>query len=207
MRGIVPHAPASPAAAVVPCYSSTAMNRGSEAFSAEFEAVAPSLFAWVVLRLPSEVRSLLEPEDVLQEVACRAFEQIDRFDAAVGSFRSWAFGIARNVLREALRFLARHPTRKGSDQLATEWIHQVPDPATSISRRVVRDESLRRVVERLARLPEDDRRLLLYRGLEGLEHGEVGRILGVTVEAAEKRWQRLRDRLHELGLPDGLIAA
>lgn len=182
------------------------MGRLAESFTHQFETIAPALFAWAALRLPPGVRAQFEPEDLLQEVACRAYEQFERFDSAVASFRSWVFGIARNVLREALRFLARHP-RKSSERLETGWTHLLADPATSLSRRIARDETLRRVIARLGELSVDERRLLVYRGFEGLDHAEVGRILGVTVDAAEKRWQRLRDRLNLLGIPDAMIAA
>ncbi len=182
------------------------MGRTPDAFSVEFESLAPSLFAWAVLRLPAGARAQFEPEDLLQEVACRAYEQFERFDSAIASFRSWVFGIARNVLREALRFLARQPASRTGDRLETGWIHQLADPATSISRRIARDETLRSVVTKLSALPEEDRRLLVYRGLEGLEHVEVGRLLGVSADAAEKRWQRLCARLEPLGLPHGLFA-
>ncbi|NUP96163.1 MAG: hypothetical protein HUU28_08365, partial [Planctomycetaceae bacterium] len=37
--------------------------------------------------------------------------------------------------------------------------------------------------------------LLLRRGLEGLAHEDIARELGITTDAAIKRWTRLRERL------------
>ena len=62
---------------------------------------------------------------------------------------------------------------------------------------------------RLARvedLPEPDRLLLLYRGLEGQSHAEVASALDLTSTAAAKRWGRLRDRLAGLIDVRGLLA-
>ncbi|MEM8714003.1 MAG: hypothetical protein AAGG01_23925, partial [Planctomycetota bacterium] len=47
----------------------------------------------------------------------------------------------------------------------------------------------------VADLPKDERRLVVYRGLEGRGHAEVGELVGLDASAAAKRWERLRDRL------------
>jgi DNA-directed RNA polymerase specialized sigma24 family protein len=89
---------------------------------------------------------------------------------------------------------------------ALAW-SQVPDEATSVSRRVARDELLRGFLDRLAMLSDDDRRLFLYRGLEGLSHEDVAERLASAPGAVRKRWERLRTRLVALGLPAALGAA
>jgi len=67
----------------------------------------------------------------------------------------------------------------------------------------VRDERTQALLDLTATLGEEERKLLLHRGLEGLPHGEMAEILGVDREAAMKRWQRLRKRLEdELPLGD-----
>ena len=56
-------------------------------------------------------------------------------------------------------------------------------------------------------LPEDERQLLLFRGLEGLTHAEVATLLAVTPDAVAKRWQRLCDRLRNEPRWADIIAA
>ena len=80
-----------------------------EAYAVAYSRVAPALFAWADLRIRAPLRAHLDPEDLLQEVACRAFEQFGTWDSERASFRRWAFGIASNVLREGLRRIATHP--------------------------------------------------------------------------------------------------
>ena len=75
-----------------------------------------------------------------------------------------------------------------------------------MSRRVSRDEELARFREAVAALPEDERKLVLHCGLEGLPLREVGERLGISEEAAGKRWQRLRARLRTSELPAHLLA-
>ena len=74
----------------------------------------------------------------------------------------------------------------------------LPDDATSISQRIVRDENLKAFVAQLEKLGEDERRLLLYRGLEGMNHAEIASLLDVSLDAVEKRWQRLLKKIRAI---------
>ncbi|MCE9594562.1 MAG: sigma-70 family RNA polymerase sigma factor [Planctomycetes bacterium] len=160
---------------------------------ARCEALAPALYGWAVLRIPSSLRARLEPEDVVQEVFCRILARGDEFDPARGDFRAWAFGFARHVLHEGLRNCARD--EPGHERLGFTELSLVPEHATTLTRRVARAEILRNFAERVGGLESEERKLLLLRGLEGLEHEAVARELRISSEACAKRWQRLRERL------------
>ena len=137
-----------------------------------------------------------DPDDLLQEICWRAYDRFPTFDSEKGKFRGWIFGIANNVLREALQDLRRRPPRashgRGSSRPS---LGNLPDDATTISKRVARDESLRQFIAELETLNEDERRLLVFRGLEGLSHQEVADLMGLSQEATEKRWQRLQKKI------------
>lgn len=178
----------------------------TSSFTELYGEAAPALFTWAHVRLQAPLRAQLDPEDVLQEVCCRAYDRFESFDASLGSFRSWVFGIANNVLREALLSLRHLPK---AEPARAEWSHlpwdDLPDDATSISRRVVRSESIAAFVARLDGLTEEEKKLLIYRGLEGLRHAEIASLLGLSVDAAEKRWQRLLQKFQAKGaLPEFL---
>ncbi len=165
-----------------------------EGFADLYARIAPAVFGWASLHVRGPLRARLDPEDLLQEVTCRAYEAFASYDSERGDFRGWVFGIARNVLQKALRQLAR-PEVSPPSGAPTSSLSNVPDTATSISQRVARDESLREFVDSVQSWSEADRKLLIHRGLEGLPHDEVARLLGLSAETAAKRWQRLRDRL------------
>jgi RNA polymerase sigma-70 factor, ECF subfamily len=163
-------------------------------FRTLYERIAPSLRAWAELRAKSGLA--LDPDDVLQEVWLRAFEAVSRFDADRGSFRAWIFGIAKNVALEAVRRGASSevsaPSRPLSGSVALDsW----PEIATSIRSRLARDESARLLMEHIERFDPDDRTILVQCGMEGLPCTVVATRLGINVETATKRWQRLRVRL------------
>ncbi|MFG0319466.1 MAG: sigma-70 family RNA polymerase sigma factor [Planctomycetota bacterium JB042] len=168
-------------------------------FEAEVAAVAPSLFAWAGLRIPADMRATIAPEDVVQETWVRALEVLPRFDPARGPFRAFVFRVAKNILLESFRrFEAARRTGLGEggvDESRAFRLEGVPASATAVSQRVARDETLQTFVEEALRLARDDRDLLIACGLEERLPTEVAVELGLTRDAAVKRWQRLRARL------------
>lgn len=167
-------------------------------FTARYAEAAPALHAWARLSVRGALAGRLDPEDLVQEVCVAAFGSRAVYDPARGSFRGWLFGVARNVLLVQLRATARARARGDAADPLHSRAAEVPEEATTVSRRVARDERLARAVERLEQLEEDDRRLVVLRGLEGLSHAEVAEVTGLGEEQAGKRWRRLRARLAEL---------
>ncbi|MEM8712852.1 MAG: sigma-70 family RNA polymerase sigma factor, partial [Planctomycetota bacterium] len=92
---------------------------------------------------------MIEPSDLVQEVACRAWERMTTFDPNRGAFDGWIFGIARNVMGEALKRVARG----GQNDWSTDRWTKVPDDATRVTARVARDETLGELVAWVADLP------------------------------------------------------
>ena len=177
----------------------------SESFAALYQRVAPAIVVWTRVHVRESLRARVDPDDVLQETATRAWQRFASYDADRAGFRAWIFGIARNVLFEAVDQLG-HAT-KSPAHLATSNLIALPDDATSITRAVSQREQLTRFAARVDALEREERRLLLYRGLEERSHEEVGRLLNTSAEAAAKRWQRLRDRLvADVGGEDFLAA-
>lgn len=167
-----------------------------EAFDVAYRRVAPALYAWARLRLFGPLRSRFDPEDLVSEVTLKALEGFASWDESKGPYRAWVFGIARHVLRKALERAAREtPSGSRPDASRAGALALLPAETTAITRAVVRDENLDRFVRVLEELPDDDRRLLVLRGLEGLRHDEVAAVMNATPDAVAKRWQRLRERL------------
>lgn len=164
-------------------------------FSALHGKVAPRLWSWAAVHIGPALRTKVDPEDLLQEVASRAWRRFDDYDPLQGPFDAWALGIARKVLGEALARLARGHA-SGAQWSTTDW-SRIPDDATRATAQVAREEQLQAFVAWSDTLERDDRRLLMYRGLEGWSHADVGKLLGITEATASKRWDRLRERLQE----------
>jgi RNA polymerase sigma factor (sigma-70 family) len=173
-----------------------------------YARVLPALYAWAKLRIRPEYRRVVSPEDLVQEVWLRAAGIFSGFDAAKQSFRGWIFTVAKNVLFEVQRKAWRH-TRESTPEGSTSRLRalgDVPADVTSLTQRVQRDEGVRMFLDRVAQLDDDDRKTLIHCGLEELSLREAAERLDVTRDAVAKRWQRLRERIREWRIPDGLVA-
>jgi RNA polymerase sigma-70 factor (ECF subfamily) len=171
-------------------------------FARLYDRIAPAVHTWADLRLRPSLRARCEPADIVQEVWCRAWRSLDKLDPDT-PFRPWIFRIAKNVLLEALRHAQGAAEGQGSPGPTTRLfaLENLPDDATAISLRVARDGELQAFATLVRSLDEEDRALVLHCGLEGLGYREVATRLEISVEAVAKRWQRLRARLLERGLP------
>ena len=179
---------------------------GDEAgFASLYEHIAPSLHTWASLRIRPQQRAFIDPADLVQEVWMRAWRQMESFEGDGQYFRFWIFRIAKNVLLEGIR-RGQNAQAVGGPSTRLQHAQGVPDQATAVSQRVARDERLALFREKVAALPEDERKLVLHCGLEGLPHAQVAQQLDITEGAVTKRWQRLRTKLQASDLPEYLLA-
>ena len=176
-------------------------------FAQLYERIAPALYAWASLRIRPALRTHLEPEDVVQEVWCRAWKAMPEFDAENVALRPWVFRIAKNVMLEAFRKLQRTSAGPGSPGPSTRLLElrNIPDSATNISRALARHEGLQVVLEWVEHLDEDERKLFVHCGLEGLTYAEVSERMQLERDTIAKRWQNLRGRIARFGPPKDLL--
>jgi RNA polymerase sigma-70 factor (ECF subfamily) len=174
-------------------------------FGELYERVAPAVYGWASLRIRSSLRGRLEAEEIVQETWCRALRKLDEYDAARGTFRNWIFGLAKNVLFEALRTLQSPESSHDSATARVFALENQPDVVTSVTKRLAREDGLRHFLQRVAALGEDEKILVLLCGFEGLTSEEAGLRLNVKAETVKKRWQRLRAELIARDLPRDLF--
>lgn len=179
-----------------------AREGGARPFQDLYDRVAPLLYAWTRLRLHGSNADAMEVDDFLQEVWLRACEAFPRYQPERATFRAWILGIAKNVLLEVLRRREPAPIRPidtGSADGASRGLESIPDAMTSVRTRLARDDLVQRFLAEAERLDPIDRRLLLHVAFEGFTCVEAATRLGLSPDAATKRWQRLRARLREGG--------
>ncbi len=185
-----------------------AAKRGEEGRFAElYERIAPAVYAWACLRIRPAMRASVDPEDVVQEVWCRAWKAFDSFDAEQASFRLWVFRIAKNVMLEAFRKAQRANPVEGGPTTRIFQLQNVPDSATEISRRIARHEGLQAVLQWADGLEEEEKKLFLHCGLEGMGYADVAERMQLQYDAVAKRWQKLRERAAAFALPRELLIA
>jgi RNA polymerase sigma factor (sigma-70 family) len=156
----------------------------------------PQLQAWFTVQLRASRNLGVEPSDCVNEVWVRAVAGLKTMNPDAGSIRAWLFGIAHNVMNE----LRHRVLRRGggvSGQNVEQILSMHEDSITRISQIVARSEQQQILRKLLDDLDPDEMLLLSWHGLEDRTLSEVAEKLGISHDAASKRWQRLRKRLQE----------
>lgn len=167
----------------------------AQRFAELCERVAPALVAWCELKVSGALRETVDPLDVAQETWCRAWKRFHTWNPETTPFRAWIFRIAKNVVLECLR-----RTRQDSGAGArSETLHEAPDTATTLSRRLAREEGVKALLDWARSLDAEEYAMFLHVGLEGLTYNEAGERLGLLKDTVAKRWQSLRERAAQAG--------
>jgi RNA polymerase sigma-70 factor (ECF subfamily) len=119
-------------------------------------------------------------EEAVQETFLRAWRHADRYDAAMGSLRTWLFAILRNVVIDLARARAIRPS------LATEPERLERDAATTTDdTEVLLTASV--LADGLGRLSEEHRRAIVETHLRSRPYADVATELGVPVGTLRSR--------------------
>jgi len=155
-----------------------------EAFRVIHDRYRTRLFAYARQMLSG---SRADAEDALQDVFVRAYAGLRASDREV-SLRAWLYRIAHNRCIDELR------RASGIESLSApaEVLELVQAPTADPMDAVARRESLRRLVEDVQRLPEQQRSALLMRELSGMAYSDLAVALEVTVPAVKSLLVRAR---------------
>ena len=132
-----------------------------------------------------------EAEDLTQEVFLRVFRKMDSFRGE-SAFATWLYRVAVNVVLASLRRKSLITSSLEEDTELKEGIfslHQVlgaPDRmlATAIDRLNLEGA--------ISRMPVGYRQVFLMHDVEGYEHHEIARILGLTIGASKSQLHKAR---------------
>lgn len=128
-----------------------------------------------------------ERDDLAQEVLLAVWKALPRFRGA-SSTRTFLLRVAHNrCLSHAWQRVKRPP---GSDS----GLVQVADPGPSLDEQVAARQRAERFLEHLRTLPLGQRQVLTL-ALEGLTHGEIAEVVGITPENVAVRLGRAREAL------------
>jgi RNA polymerase sigma factor (sigma-70 family) len=156
-----------------------------DAFGAIHDRYRQRLFAYTRQMLSAGPRQ--DAEDVLQDVFVRAYGALRADDREV-NVRAWLYRVAHNRSIDHLR----RPTPPAAEifEMSRKPLH---DPIEEAQRR----EDLRRLVEDVGRLPEQQRSALLMREIDGMSYADLASALDVTVPAVKSLLVRARVGLVE----------
>src|SRR2546425_5332020 len=188
------------------------VNRTAEPDERPLEGYRDYLRLLARPQLGPRLQAKLDASDVVQQAILQAHEAQGQFRGTTEAEKlAWLRAILANVLAAAARRFAarardvgRERSLAGDLDLSSSRLEcLLAADQTSPSQRAVRCEELLRLAAALARLPEDQRRVVELHHLEGLAVAEgaeqMGRTRPAVVGLLFRGLKKLRELLHEHG--------
>lgn len=163
-----------------------------QALNKIYELYADLLFAFIYHSLGG---TPADAEEIWQDTWLAAFRSIGRYSGKSRLF-TWLCGIARHKLMDYYRY--RYSGIQPFVELHNECLDTLIDTEPLPEEVVMNDATRVCVVEALTLLPEDQRRALLSRYVEGRSVEEIARLLGKSYKATESLLSRARVAFREI---------
>ncbi len=133
-------------------------------------------------------RDAVRADDLVQSCLVRAIAKQHLWQAGT-DLRAWLFTILHNQHVNDVRRSVREGIQVTIEDIA---------PVLTAPSNAFASLQLRDLERALARLPDEQRQVILLVGLEGMRYEEVAKILGVPVGTVRSRLSRGRDLLRKL---------
>jgi len=140
-----------------------------------------------------------EARDAAQEVFLKAFRKAGEV-RPLGQVYTWLYRIAMNLClnklrrRKLVRFLRFETDLEEPDAPAFDPPDAAPDPASALESRR-RWNATRKAI---AKLPDNQRAVLILARFEGLSYRQIAEVLGITEGAVESRLFRAMRRIEAI---------
>ncbi len=138
-------------------------------------------------------------DDVAQEVCIAVLSALPRYQDLGRPFSSFVFGIASHKVADAMRSAARLA-------VPTEDLPDGPDPRPGPEETAVAYLEAEHARALLAKLPVNQRELLVLRVLTGLSAEETGHALGMSAGAVRVAQHRALARLRAIAMAEATVA-
>jgi RNA polymerase sigma-70 factor, ECF subfamily len=142
-----------------------------------------------------------DADDVVQETFLRAYRTIERFEERA-NFGTWLHRIAVNCSLDLLRSRVRHERHRVRDSEDDEMTRDYESGDPLPDRLLLSAELQEHVIAALDRLSGNERIAFVLRHFEGMPVEEIGRTLGIQVNAAKhtifRAVRKLRQSLEPL---------
>lgn len=116
-------------------------------------------------------------EELVQETMIRAIERFEMYEPGKAKFSTWLIAVARNIYLDSIRKRKREQ-KYLHEELQLEDLYDLP---------VEHDEELERVLDALARLPDNSRFPLLLRHYHGYSLEEIAHIMSIPSGTVKSR--------------------
>jgi len=146
-----------------------AIGNDLQAFGELYSSYLDPIYRYVFYH----VKDRMTAEDVTEEVFIKAWKGIRSCKGKEQTFSAWLYRIAHNHIVDYFRSRQKHFKAKYS---TTEMDNtaEVDSPETEVEAKLEWQELL----ERISYLPQNQKRVIILKFVEGLDNSEIARILG-----------------------------
>ena len=130
-------------------------------------------------------------EDSCQDAFLAVWRSAARYDARIGSVRSWLLTVVHHRSIDRVRRATRHRSGIAGSDEAAALVASADDTELGALERVDRDE----MAGLVASLPEEQRQAITLSFYSGYTNSEVARILGIPIGTVKSRMRRGLERL------------
>lgn len=141
------------------------------AFSVLYEIYFPKIYGYVMKRVGKKE----ETEDIVSQTFLKMVEKLPAFQSGKGSFKSWIYTIATNIMFDYFRKL-----RKRREESIEEHL-EIPSTHLNPHQQSLQLEEQKKVFHTLSLIPEKYQKLLHLKYYSELEYEEIAEVLGITV--------------------------
>lgn len=161
-----------------------AQHGSRQAYGEIYRILLPKIFRFVWY----EVRDKQTAEDLTQVTFLRLWKAINSYDADKGSFPSFTFAIARNLIID---------WQRKKRAVSLEAIGEV-EQRDEVIDRMIQHDVVDRVRQALAMLPAEDRQLVTLRHFEEVPYEEIANIVGKQEGAVRVKLHRILRQLKDI---------
>ncbi len=174
------------------------------------EKFTPLLLASARYRLPGSLRSLYDPEDLVNEVWLIALPKLDRLRPREGRYTPVLLKFLSSSLVNKINtlmqkhILGKPGQRRSASPDETDGLGELSKTVTGVVTRVARQETRDAVWRSLDRLGDPDRELIVLRGIEQHSYREIAAVVGGEPKSLAVRYCRALQKLRS-ELPDSVF--
>ncbi len=153
-----------------------------ESFVLLYDRYAEKIFKFVYFRTSHKQHA----EDVTSQVFMRAMEKIGSFDEVKGTFQSWLYQIARNLIIDEFR------KSKPTENLDAHYNLQ---DSTDLNAEVESKMAFKQLAKLVAELPQEAQELITMRLWDELSYSEIAFVTGKTEGSLKMQFSRIISKL------------
>lgn len=157
-----------------------------EAFQSQVLPSKNKLFRFALRFLGSEE----EAKDVVQEVFIRVWNGREQMKD-IQNWEAWCMRITRNLSLDRIRSLSRKQTQPIEETFDVHHEALTPHESTEMH------ESMQRITQLIASLPEKQRQIIHLRDVEGYSYNEISEILELDMNQVKVNLFRARNSVRE----------